>query len=229
MAKIKVDNMSSVKKALDLTATTGNPFSKQKTETISTLQNNEAIARLSDPLKFERDKAIAANRISIEDNRLVDAITNKKLTKKAPLVADKDFIKNVVSAAKRNGIDPYTALAMAYQETNMGDGWKDNPFHMSRIQTEDPLEESMLFLKEKYELAKRLGKKNEADIIQAWNGYGKITPKSEYKTNMYYGIDVSKNPIDMNTNPVYGKRILDIRDNILKKNKNIINIVNSTK
>jgi hypothetical protein len=228
MAKIQLDNMSSVKKALDLAGPTGNPFLKPTGKTNSTL-NDEIVARISNPLKFEQDKATAANRVSIEDNRSVDAVTNQKVTKKAPLVADKDFIKNVVSAAKRHGIDPYTALAMAYQETNMGDGWKDNPFHMSRMQTEEPLEESMLFLKEKLALAKRLGKKNEADIIQAWNGYGKITPKSEYNTNMYYGIDVSKNPIDMNTNPIYGKRVLDVRDNILKKNKNIIDIVNSTK
>jgi hypothetical protein len=228
MAKIQLDNMSSVKKALDLAGPTGNPLSRPTGKTSSTF-NDEFIARMSNPLKFEQDKAIANNRISIEDNRLVDAITNQKLTKKAPLVADLNMIKGIVSAAKRHGIDPYTALAMAYQETNLGKGWEDNPFHMTRMQTEDPLEESMLFLKEKLALAKRLGKKNEADIIQAWNGYGKITPKSEYNTNMYYGIDVSKNPIDMNTNPVYGKRVLDIRDNILKKNKNIIDIVNSAK
>jgi hypothetical protein len=228
MANLKLDNISSVQKALDMFAPTGVPFQKPTGKTGSTL-NAEFLARFSNPLKFEQDKAIAANRISIEDNRSVDAITNQKVTKKAPLVADKDFIKNVVSAAKRNGIDPYTALAMAYQETNMGHGWKDNPFHMQKMQTEDPFEESMIFLKDKFALAKRLGKTKEADILQAWNGYGNITPKSEYNTNMYYGIDVSKNPINMNTNPVYGKRVIDVRDNILKKNQNIIDIVNSTK
>jgi hypothetical protein len=75
----------------------------------------------------------------------------------------------------------------------------------------------MLFLKDKMDYGKKLGKKTEAELIQAWNGYGKITPKSEYGGNMYYGIDVSKNPINMNKTPVYGDRIIDIRENVIKK------------
>ena len=32
----------------------------------------------------------------------------------------------------------------------------------------------------------------------------------------------------MNKNPVYGKRVKDIRDNILKKNPEIVKLINST-
>lgn len=147
---------------------------------------------------------------------------------KVPFKASKKVISDIIKEANIAGVDPYTALALSFQETGIGDGWKDNPFHLTTPQTDNVIRESLDFLKQKMEYGKKLGKKSEAEIIQAWNGYGKITPKSEYGGNMYYGVDVSKNPIDMNKTPVYGNRILDIRDNVLKKNKEIQDLVSKT-
>jgi len=212
MPKIKInkDNLSKINSTLSNPTFLGSQFNQSNLSKIYPQQNN------------------ILNQLPIDDTRNIDLITNKQIEKKAPILADINIMKNIVNAAKRNGIDPYTALAMAYQETGLSKDWGDNPFHMIGMQSEDPFNESMNFLKEKIAYGKKLGKKNEADLIQAWNGYGKITPKSEYNTNYYYGIDVSKNPINMNENPVYGKRVLDIRDNILKKNKDVVNIVNNT-
>ena len=57
----------------------------------------------------------------------------------------------------------------------------------------NPFKDAMIFLDLKMkDAAKRLGKKTEAEQIQAWNGYGKLSPRSEYQSNNYYGIDVTK-------------------------------------
>ena len=75
------------------------------------------------------------------------------------------------------------------------------------------------FLKEKLDYAKRLGKIAPEDVIQAWNGYGRV------KAGLYG----SKDSIDMAKNPVYGKRVLDIIDNILKKNPEIVKMIENVK
>lgn len=168
-------------------------------------------------------------KVRIHDARRIDSATGISLTDKNRhhAVADRDLIENIIKEAHQNGIDPYTALSISLQETGLGNGWRDNPFHLSYPQTDNVLSESMQFLKGKLDYAGKLGKKTEAEQIQAWNGYGKVTPSSELGGNMYYGIDVSKTPLDMNTNPVYGKRIIDLRDNVIKKNPEIAAIVQS--
>ncbi len=174
--------------------------------------------------------------VKIVDEREVDGVTGSALDETGRFHSDvnPDLIKKIVVAAKKKNIDPYTALAIAHQETRLGEAdygeFSDNPFHVDLgqykgIPSDQIIENSMDILNEKFKIAKSKGKVDEADVIQAWNGYGKISPKSEYKSNMYYGIDVSKTPLDMNKNPVYGKRVLDLRDNILKKNPEIQKLV----
>lgn len=140
-----------------------------------------------------------------------------------------NILNSIIHEAKSAGVDPYTAIAMSMQETGLGNGWADNPFHLTNPKTDNTIKESMEFLKEKFKYGQKLGKKTEAELLQAWNGYGKITPKSELGGNMYYGVDVSKNPIDMNTNPVYGNRIIDLRDNVIKKNPSIVKMIQGYK
>ena len=46
--------------------------------------------------------------------------------------------------------------------------------------------------------------------------------------NAFYGVPIPNTGfIDMMKNPLYGKEILDIRDNIIKKNKDIQNMVDT--
>ena len=168
------------------------------------------------------------NTIKINDNRKIDVASGNPINDKNKLTTDADLetVRSIISEAIKENVDPYTALAMSIQET--GIGWAENPFHLQlRYQTgtENVIGESMRFLKEKMDYAKGLGKKTEADILQAWNGYGKLTPQSEYGTTKYYGIDVSKTPLDMNKNPVYGKRVIDIRDNIIKQNPELQKLI----
>ena len=175
------------------------------------------------------------NTIPIPDKRKVDYVTNKKLTDRNKLHSniDKDLARHIISKALENDIDPYEALAIGLQETNYHDDYSGNPFRVKDIVSQkefdesggDPIDASMRIMKKKWELAKILGKKGDAERIQAWNGYGKVGKTTEGNQDTVYGIDVTKNPIDMSVNPVYGKRIIDIRDNILKKNPEIVKIV----
>ena len=169
--------------------------------------------------------------LKVQDNRSVDFASGLKVTdrnKKSSNV-DAELIKQITLEANRAGVDPYTMLAIGLQETGLTKDWLDNPFHLTTPQTENVIRESVNFFKAKLKTAESKGKETEADKIQAWNGYGKITTKSELGGKMYYGIDVSKEPLDMSNNPVYGKRIIDLRDNVLKKNPEIARIVESNK
>lgn len=142
--------------------------------------------------------------------------------------ADPAFLRQIIQEAKRQKIDPYTALAMAHQESGYSE---ENPFHLlpqSWGKEDDPVKAGISFLKDKLDYARRLGKTDEASQIQAFNGYGKVGSHTEGKQKMMYGVDVSKNPIDMNKTPLYGRRVLDIRENILKKNPEIVKLVSET-
>jgi hypothetical protein len=174
--------------------------------------------------------------ISIKDTREMDSVTNTPLTDRNRMHSEVDTntIRRIAEKAKEYNIDPYTALAIGIQET----GFKkaDNPFSVFNMvenvedmsaMDEDPVGFSIRKLSEKFTYAKKLGKKTDEDIIQSWNGYGKVKAGTEGIKDTAYGIDISKEPLDMNKNPVYGKRVKDIRDNILKKNPEVVKIINS--
>lgn len=166
--------------------------------------------------------------IKVKDGRKMDLASKLPITDKnrKDVNVDPNYAKTIVTEAKRQGVDPYTALAMAHQESNLQED--ENPFRLyGGGKTDDPIKEGIGFLKEKLNYAKGLGKKTEPEQIQAYNGYGKISAKSEDKSNKYYGIDVSKTPIDMNKTPLYGQRVIDLRDNVLKKNPDIVKLVDS--
>jgi hypothetical protein len=171
--------------------------------------------------------------IKIKDGRKTDAITGKPVLDTNNLSHDADvpMMQKIILSAKKNGVDPYTALAIAHQETGLaseGDS-EGNPFHLLDDKPADLVDSGMKTIKQKLQYAQSLGKKSEADQIQAFNGYGKVGQNTEGKQSSMYGVDVTKTPIDMNKTPLYGKRIIDIRDNILKTNPDVVNLVNNTK
>jgi len=177
------------------------------------------------------------NTISIKDERVKDVVTDANLTDRNRMHSEVDtsIIKRIAEKAREYDIDPYTALAIAFQETQLKDEYSDNPFNLlggGRLNPEtaeqDIMDLTMLTMQDKKKIADKLGKKTEEEVIQAWNGYGKIGKNSfGREVKKVYGIDVSENPIDMAKNPVYGKRVKDIRDNILKKNPEVVKIINS--
>jgi len=207
----------------------------------SLMQEDGLYTRSADDFKkqFFRDiqpqKKIDYSVIPVKDVREIDMVTQEKVadTNRLHVNIDPGQAKHIVKKAKEYGIDPYTALAMAYQETGFKDEYKDNPFNLlsgGRFNPEtanaDLVDLSMQTMLDKRKIAESLGKKTEEEVIQAWNGYGKISNTSFGGTvKKVYGIDVSENAIDMGKDPIYGRRVIDIRDNILKQNPDIIKLV----
>lgn len=178
--------------------------------------------------------------LTIKDTRKIDAASNVPITHKnrKDATVNPFLVRRIVRESKFHGIDPYTALAIAHQES----GIEDKSYDKSRLfqvfdsssdsdKDKDAVQLGIRALKEKIEYGKKLGKKTEADILQAYNGYGKIkydknvSPSFRAPKKMY-GVDVSKG-IDFSKNPIYGKRIIDLRDNVLKTNPDIVKLVNS--
>lgn len=186
---------------------------------------------------------VKPNLVKVVDGRKVDAATGKKITDTNKLSYDADplLLKEIVTKAQKYGIDPYTALAMAHQETGYAMP-KPNKYFPDAIKASNPftvgakdqfpngqrigewmqsnpqansIDAFMTLYKDKVARAQRIGKKDEASVVQGWNGYGKIPAGS-------YGMD---SEIDMNQNPIYGKRIIDLRDNVIKKNPDIVKMV----
>jgi len=178
-------------------------------------------------------------------------------------------IESIVKASTKHGVDPYTALAISTQETNMGNkmvfpgrffhawsmgdvGFKPNPeynkygklledlkksvdFNQESIpvQTsntwlslqdlataekgvaamEDYIDAGVGEIKNKMKYMKQVYQRpmSEEFMLQGWRGMGKAYGEKEsgYKTRSY------------------GKRIIDLRENMIKKSPEIRDIVES--
>jgi len=65
-----------------------------------------------------------------------------------------------------------------------------------------------------------------------FNGMGKLFPRTKIngvsQPENYYGLRVTQdNPLDMRKNPVYGKTIQDLRDNVIKTSPEIQGLINT--
>lgn len=187
-------------------------------------------------------------KVKLVDNREINPATGKPFKQKGnkTISVDPVHIQTIVAHAKAKGIDPYTALAIAYQETEFdknGIGYGEvKDYFPDQYVGEEFLERDEMrrhqeanklanALKDKLAYATRLGydKKGEDFVLQAYNGYGKIKPPKGQDTSSYYGIPISNtNPLDMSKNPAYGKTVLSLRDQVLKNNPEIKKLVEST-
>jgi hypothetical protein len=190
-------------------------------------------------------------KLSLEDTRKIRATTQKEMNPKTDLVSgqyDKRVIQHVLDAAKRYNYDPYTALSVALQETKFGNEDVNlghttyNPKSIKSLLSEEikpgknidtdykyAADELVRALIEKKNYAESLGYKDEEHLIQAYNGLGNIYPKTEkgyhgFEMSKIYGVDLPKSGINMVKNPLYGKQIIDLRENVIKKNPEIAKI-----
>ena len=199
-------------------------------------------------------KPMGKGKLTLEDTRKVRATTQKPIKPEVDLVSgqyDKATIQHVLDASKRYNFDPYTALAVALQESKLGNidsnlgHLKDMPTTIeSKLPDAKEAKKKMKFdeyskkysadalvrmLIEKKDIVEKKGIKDEELILQAYNGLGKVYPKTEsdyhgYEMAKIYGVDLPKEGIDMKKNPLYGKQIIDLRENVIKKNPEIMEI-----
>jgi LysM repeat protein len=180
-------------------------------------------------------------KIKINDQRKKSLTTGQALNPNTELLTGEypsNRIYGIVKAAKRYGIDPYTALAIDLQETGLGSRSPGSIGHTlmdfremipTKMASEEESDEYDMYARAiatKMQYADKLGIKDPTMRLQVYNGLGKIYPDTEqdyhgFKMKKIYGVPVPKGGIDMRKNPLYGKRILDIRDNILRQNKEL--------
>lgn len=188
-------------------------------------------------------------RMKINDTRRINPGTGQPFDQKSiglkTVNADPDTMRAIVAHAKAKGVDPYTALAVAYQESefgnkdkNIGQAWTYDP--SKGIPETDTLniEASRLTnaLKDKLDYAKRLGydKKGEDYAIQAYNGYGDLRHNlmkinGKMQPQRWYGnLVTADKPFLMSEHPLYGRSVMSLRDEILKKHAGVKNIVDTT-
>lgn len=183
--------------------------------------------------------------IEIEDPRTHMASGVPMKEKQGAGKYDKGKITNIIKAAKKVGVDPNLALSVAFQETKFG---KTNPDSIGNIRNiqygkapeglDQQSYELVRTLKDKMTEGKKLGFTDPAMQIQMYNGLGKLKPtihvtnkqgQLEGVPEKYYGIEVSdQNPLDLRKNPLYGKTILDISEQVIKKNKDIQELISKT-
>lgn len=170
--------------------------------------------------------------IKISDTRKVNPATGQPFKKGAPMSANVNprVASMIIDQAMKKGIDPNTALAIALQETHMGNKNENVGSAWSYLPDEgieDPYEQGansmMKAITEKMAYAKQLGydKKGEAYALQAYNGYGKLIPRNTAPgaVESFYEIPTTRaNPLNMAHNPVYGKNIISVRDEIIRRN-----------
>ena len=174
--------------------------------------------------------------LRIKDTRKIDSLTGHPIGSKNDFSKDidSDTAANIIKQAKLQGVDPLTALAISYQETGIN---KEHPFDLNPDQYGtnygDPAK-GVKSIVDKMKYAKQIQEKGivpkgEDYLIQGYNGYGKIKKGHadlEGSTSIY-GMPIPDEGLDFKKSPLYGKRILDIRDNILKNNPDIIKMLQS--
>jgi hypothetical protein len=175
-------------------------------------------------IKLHKEIAFPKEFVDLKDTRTVRATTGEKINPNVDLKGDKynkAIIDNIIKKSKAVGVDPSTMLAIALQETNFGK--KDaNLGHTLHGDTAYPYG-YIDFYKQKLNEAKRAKIDNELLQIQYYNGLGTVTPETEedyhgFKMQKIYGVPIPAGGINMRKNPLYGKQIVDLRDNVVLKN-----------
>jgi len=188
------------------------------------------------PIKVPSDleKTIHLN---LKDPRKVRMTTGKKMNPNRDLMSG-DYVLNemgeAIKRAKKRGLsldDAWNMAAIDFQETLLGN--RDNEMgHAKDYQGEDNIDRFLNAYQDKMKTADRLKYKDPYLRLQVYNGLGKVYPETEqwyhgFKANSFYGVPVPKTGLDLKRNPLYGKQIIDLRDNVLRKNPEFVKFINS--
>jgi len=210
----------------------------QKLSTIPSTTPNNIQPIQSNALDRKKGSNPTPSSIYIQDNRKIRATTGKEMDPNRdykygtyPTATAIDIIR----MSKKRGEDPWTPLAISYVESGMGKTTPENPGHIFHGQehpdkAESSTDDMVYTIGQKRDMAINLGYNDELHQIQAYNGLGKINANgSDSPQNSYYGVPIPPGGnIDFKKTPLYGKEVIDVRDNILKKSNDIRNMVDTT-
>lgn len=160
----------------------------------------------------------------LEDKRKIRATTQQNIVPERDLKAgtySTDVVKDIIKVSRQQGVDPATMLAIALAETNLGK--TDSNWGHIKESFEGMPTDFIGFYKNKLNETKHLNLNTEALKIQAYNGLGTINGNTEadyhgFKAKSFYGVPVPAGGINLRLNPLYGKEIIDLRENVIKQN-----------
>ena len=196
--------------------------------------------------KIVTTPASGYTKLNIRDPRKIMMTTGKPLRPNSDLV-NGDYetynLDNLINEAKRNKMsyDNMMNLAtMGFQETKWGREDGNNIGHVKNARDFGSTDDSegsnytdfINAYNAKMKEADRLKIKDEATRLQVYNGLGKVFPSTEdgyhgFKMKKIYGVPVPKEGIDLKKNPLYGKQIIDLRENVLKKSPEFMRYIDS--
>ena len=176
--------------------------------------------------------------LSIVDPRKKMATTNQPLRPNSDLVGgeyNSKHLDKLMQEAKRQKLSKQDMLnlsAMGFQETKWGKSDGNIGHTLGKWEGDDSYRRFISAYKAKMKESDRLGIKDPATRLQVYNGMGTVTPKTESKYHGFemqkiYGVPIPKGGIDMAKNPLYGKQVMDIRDNVLAKNPEYMRYMDS--
>lgn len=174
----------------------------------------------------------------IEDKRKVLATSGNPIRPNVDLTSgeyDLDVLNGIIESAKRNKLsieDAKNLAAIAFQETKFGKVDENLGHVFDNVESRSDLEALTNAYITKMKEADRLGIKDDATRLQVYNGLGVIKPSTEqgyhgFKMKKIYGVPVPNEGINMKKNPLYGKQIMDLRDNVLNQNPEYVNYLNA--
>lgn len=225
------------------------PIAEDGTEVVEFLKNvgNKALnvwnsifenPKKTDPKKaaLETDSEKAAL-MTIRDPRKIRLTTNQKINPNRDLFSGSyptEDLVNIVKQGKNKKLtleDIYNLAAIDLQERQWGK-IDNNPGHVLFGKGENPIDRFINAYINSQEKAKRLGYTDPHKKLQVYNGLGIVVPATEqdyhgFKMKSIYGVPIPKEGINMKKNPLYGKQITDLKENVLKKNPNFVSFVDS--
>ena len=190
------------------------------------------------PDDAEKNLYVLPETINIKDPRKIRKTTGKTINPNVDLVSgeyETGLINEALEAAKEYGLskeDAWNLAAIGFQESGWGKT-DDNIGHIKGRIGEGDTEN--LFINaylNKMKEADRLKITDPELRLQVYNGLGVIKPETEqdyhkFKMKKIYGVPVPTTGLSMKKNPLYGRQVIDIRDNVLRKNPEVVKYIES--
>lgn len=207
-----------------------NPLLKSKT---LLLEGNDENPQDLGPDANRSGFGINDKKIHISDNRKIRATTGKKINPNVALKTgdyDENVIDSLIKYSIKYNIDPNRVLAQGLAESTFGKKDSQNIGHLKHFyRNESPYPQMMEAILEGDRLAKtnKNKKTTREEIIQGYNGYGKLFPETEKdyhggNSKAFYEVPFGKEGyLDMDKNPLYGIEIKDLMDNVISKDAQI--------
>jgi hypothetical protein len=174
----------------------------------------------------------------IEDKRKVLATSGQPIRPNVDITSgeyDLEVLKGIIESAKRKKLpieDVKNLAAIAFQETKFGKEDENLGHVLEDLTSRSDLEALTNAYITKMKEADRLGIKDDATRLQVYNGLGVVKPSTEqgyhgFKMKKIYGVPVPNAGINMKKNPLYGKQVMDLRDNVLNQNPEYVKYLNT--